>query len=475
MEIIGEGNIGDKARQLMAKTPELRDIGFYAPKRLVLAEGFFDGFFQKNNLGINLSSTEICDDLESKIRRGGLTKEEFQILQRVVSAFGDVPLLERSSAEGDSRGTGIYESVCTNNRIGEVIKGIRKVLASYFSEDAILFRKDAKTGDGFAIMVENVAGQRLGKFFSPVLSGFGYTSTSWGEGYVNIVPGLFGGVESQEGERITRTSFSECGPTLADYLLKSNRKGKKPDAMIFKTERGNPLGLVFTQNGIERHYIPLPSDVGRAYYLLGLEELFDKMQLMEKSFKKPQYFEFALSIDDGEPKYWIVQVADVNKKLDVFDFYNGKGVLFSADNVTGSGIRECKDIVICYNPHQVPLLGELNKRKKKYVLYYSSRLTTKVYGGISERLSYRHFSNASVLIEEQDAAHTGSPVDHLGGASAVTGKLLGVFNFDLHPKDLEKFYGRSRGEEGQGLGIYHGKVRVVASEKQQRMQVIALD
>ena len=54
IEIIGSGNIGEKARQLLEKTPRLAEIGFHIPRRVVLAEDYFDGFFQRNNLGASI-------------------------------------------------------------------------------------------------------------------------------------------------------------------------------------------------------------------------------------------------------------------------------------------------------------------------------------------------------------------------------------------------------------------------------------
>ena len=48
------------------------------------------------------------------------------------------------------------------------------LITSFFSEDAIAFRKDAKTGEGFGIMVEPIIGQDMDCCFAPVLSGFGY-------------------------------------------------------------------------------------------------------------------------------------------------------------------------------------------------------------------------------------------------------------------------------------------------------------
>ena len=111
----------------------------------------------------------------------------------------------RSSAEGDARGTGTYKSAYTENGLPIVRKTLQNVLSSYFSQDAIAFRRDANTGEGFAIIIEPMIGQKIDNWcFAPVLSGFGYTSTSRGEGYISAVPGLGGGVESKDIEKITK-------------------------------------------------------------------------------------------------------------------------------------------------------------------------------------------------------------------------------------------------------------------------------
>jgi len=88
IEIIGKGNIGEKARQLTEKTPALIQLGFCTPRRVVLAEDYFDGFFQRNGFGRNLRDVQQVQDLEVKIRSGSLTSEEFQILRKVNNCYG---------------------------------------------------------------------------------------------------------------------------------------------------------------------------------------------------------------------------------------------------------------------------------------------------------------------------------------------------------------------------------------------------
>lgn len=489
IEIIGNGNIGDKARQLVEKTPKLKDIGFYVPRRTVLAEDYFDGFFQRNGLGENLRSVEIVEDLEAKIRSGSLTREEFQALQGVSSSYGNSPLAVRSSAEGDSRGTGTYKSEFTENQIGHLRKSVQKVLASYFSEDAVAFRRDAKTGDGFGVLVEPIIGQDIDWCFAPVLSGFGYTSTSRGDGYVNIVPGLGGGVDTRDGERITEDVLKQFGGNLEDYLHEERSSmfsmfgGKtKRNSALLRTDSSWSFDRSYSGNAYHAPNRWNRGDVCRtslnfeeaeldnAFRELNLNPLFEMMKRMEDNFGKPQYFEWAMTLENRKPKYWITQIADVNKKLDTMDFEDLGDIIFMGHTVTGTGAKECYKIANCWNPDDVGPLYDFNQNHRDYVLLFSSRLTTCG----NKYLHYSAFNNASVFIEIQDARHTGDPVAHLGGQLDMTGKLFGVLDYDAEvPPQWDKFDSREKDESG--IRVYQGKVKVVASERQNKMVVSALD
>lgn len=221
IKIIGDGNIGEKARQLVEKTPTLRSIGFHTPTRIVLAEGFFDGFLQRNEFGVSLSEAEQIQNVENKVRNGTFSLNDFSTIQTITESSENTPLVIRSSAEGDARGTGIYKSEFSHPGVRFVRKAIQKVLASYFSADARTFRQDAKTGEGFGIIIEPLIGQQLDRyeyFFAPVLSGFGYTSTSQGESFVNVVPGIGGGVETRNGERLLKSVMERFDGSLQKYI-----------------------------------------------------------------------------------------------------------------------------------------------------------------------------------------------------------------------------------------------------------------
>jgi len=97
--VVGSGEVGEKAQQLIDKTPALQTLGFRVPRRTVLAEGFSDDFFQRNGLGANLRDVNINETTESNVRRGFLAPGQFGTLQRLCQSYGkNTPLVIRSSA-----------------------------------------------------------------------------------------------------------------------------------------------------------------------------------------------------------------------------------------------------------------------------------------------------------------------------------------------------------------------------------------
>lgn len=486
--IISEGNIGEKARQLVDKTPQLKAIGFHVPRRTILAEGYFDRFLQRNGIGTTLSEAADDVDVAHRVRAGSFPLEDFSTLQRICLSYGSAPLMVRSSAEGDARGTGTYTSELSENNPGLVRKALQKVLASYFSESAVAFRRDAQVGEGFGVIVEPVVGQQQTKtweygggsvdFFAPVLSGFGYTSTLKGEGYVNAVPGLGGGVDTKDGLKLTRTSLAESDGNLLEHLLDDRRTDRYSDPW----ERDKPLLLRRDTDGrtysaptrYQRRGSVYHQDMdlykNEGFRNLNVLPVFEMMSRMEEAFGKPQYFEWAMTLEGDQPKYWILQIADVNKRVDHVDFEDYGDVLMMAHTVTGSGIKDCTKIANCWNPTDIDALNRFNQQNTDYALVYSSRLTTSFGEGRMRKLAYGDFSNASVFIEIQDAKHVGSPVAHLGGQLDVTGKLFGVLDYDAEtPPQWDEL--RAGRKDEDGIEVYQGKVKVVASEKQDKMIV----
>jgi hypothetical protein len=493
IEIIGSGNIGDKARQLLEKTPKLREIGFHTPQRYFFAQDYFEGFFQKNKLGTNLNDVEITEDLESRIKHGSLTQNEFLELERAINSIEGDLIAIRSSAAGDARGTGIYKTEFLVKNTSNVVKSLKKVLASYYSPDAIAFRKDANTGEGFGIIIEPLIGQNIdSQTFAPVFSGFSYTSTSRGEGYISVVPGIGGGVNSRDCEKINRRGAERFGNKLLDYMIKRKKDAFDYDRMPGrKSALVKPRGMAFDDNFFVGEAYCKPTKYGRGGFLnagfdfnenvrnlifdLDLNTILDLMERTEKVFGKPQYFEWAMTIEDSKPKYWITQIADVDKKLDIMNFGDFGEIIFACHTVTGSGIKECHKIVDCWNPENVEPLYKVNQTNKDYILLFSSRLTTSMLSSDVRGLSYSDYNNASVFIEIQDSLHLdGNPTSHLDGRLRDTGKFFGVLDYDSDiPPKFDLF--RSKSVDESGIRVYQGRFKVVSSERQNKLVVYALD
>lgn len=489
IRVIGEGSIGEKASQLVDKTPLLRGLGFHTPPRKILAEGLFDDFFQRNNLGENLRSVGDTLNVVHIVRNGHMSLGQFQTLATIGESLDSRALVVRSSGEGDARGTGIYVSEFAENNPGRIRKAVQAVLAGYFSESALAFRRDAKTGEGFGIIIEPLVGQDYGSVTAPVVSGFGYTSTSRGEGYINVVPGIGGGVETRDGEIIKREDLAQYG-SLQDYITgnsalmgagfilqrRSALLGTSSDLGRFRSE-----GKVFICSN--RHMparlitesFDFDNPIRQGFRSIDLKQLFQMMDGLEQALGKAQYLEWAALVDP-DPKYWILQIADVDKKLDILDFADFGRILYQGRSVAGSGTRDCSKIVFCDMGYQLSDLEEFNRNNRDYVLFYSGNLTTKGPASLGN-MEYKHCSNAAVLIEEIIGLHMQSPLAHLQGLMDMTGKLFALFEpFGVSPEtarhsrdEIIERYGAKEGE----LMVLNGRFKVVASERQERLVIYA--
>lgn len=345
----------------------------------------------------------------------------------VTSAHQEKPLVVRSSAEGDARGTGIYKSVFTECTAGSVRKAVQEVLASYFTPSAVLFRRDAQTGEGMGIMIEPLIGQQLqdedSPVYGPVLSGFGYTSTSQGEGYINVVPGIGGGVETRHTERLTRKMLEPSKGLLQDFIssqrnLIAHGMIAKRESALLRTTRGDMAGdyegraylptqrsgQYYEKGGVHPTGLDFNRDIFLALHGLDMLPFFEKIEAIEKKIGKPQYFEWAMTFEGRKPKFWVIQIADVNKKYDSFDFEDFGDYFIAGHTATGTGIVDTDTVVCCGDPARLDELHAFNQNHKGYVLFYTGDLISR---GKNEframhrgrELQYDDINNASVIIE----------------------------------------------------------------------------
>ncbi|MCD4818570.1 MAG: nucleotidyltransferase domain-containing protein [Candidatus Cloacimonetes bacterium] len=132
-------------------------------------------------------------------------------LSTALDHFGEKPIIVRSSSLLEDRFgaafSGKYKSLFLANqgskeqRLNALTDAIAEVYASTFGPDPIEYRKERELIDFYeemAIMIQEVVGSKVGKYFFPAFAGVGFTNNDFkwsprinrNDGLLRIVPGL---------------------------------------------------------------------------------------------------------------------------------------------------------------------------------------------------------------------------------------------------------------------------------------------
>lgn len=472
LEIMGGQILGEKAEMLQAHEPAIKEVGLEIPPTIVIASE--------------------CVQAELSEGLNAVTAEN---VRKASEKFNDKPfLVVRSSAEGDGIGNGVYDSRFATSNPEIVTREAELVIASFSSPHAKDFRRQARLGEDFALMIQPVIGQRLEassqyESFGPYLSGFGYTSTpSETGGYMNLVPGLGGGVDTAGGLFLTREkidkyfdgsifikgsserenlSLSEIleaehefllgefdftehnfrhgdtfspyeftlgDPAIAQYLIAKNGDGKKFELM----RSGSLHPNINTDDESE-------SDFCKATKNFIPENLMAKMQELEKKLGYPIYYEWALETQKGNMTPVIVQVAPAEKTRRYALEEDVKGsIIAEARIVDGHGTRSISKIVLVTGELDVDTLKDFNddRENEGYLVIFGSALSS---NRSNYKIGFKHISNAGAILEipdnEKINRHAGGNVtEHLVGASRQTDKIIGEFPISDNFKFPEIWY-----------------------------------
>jgi len=189
------------------------------PDTWYVSSGVFSDFLDRNRL--HSFHTQKYKDrqaidrefrgLSEKLQSATFPPDVMDAFRGLMEEIGEQPIIVRSSSYlEDSFGlafSGKYESVFLANqgdvekRLGEFLKGVKRVLASTYGPDPLLYRRDHDLLDyneRMAMIVQKVVGRRFGDWFFPLASGvlFSYNSYGWSprirkdEGLVRLVFGL---------------------------------------------------------------------------------------------------------------------------------------------------------------------------------------------------------------------------------------------------------------------------------------------
>ncbi|MDB5170646.1 MAG: hypothetical protein JWO35_340 [Candidatus Saccharibacteria bacterium] len=469
IDVVGGKNVGEKAAYLIEHEALIKEAGLAVPATTVFASELISASIDPRELAA-------------------------QALQR----FGaETYIALRSSAEGDGRGIGVFNSAFAPTNEAAVANAITSVTDSAKTPHADDFRRQAGLGRGFAVMAQPVIGdvhedRHDGAMFAPSFSGYGYTKTRFDpDGMINVVAGLGGGVSRDGGEQVTRASLAQAGRhhyedldgpmSLAAYI-----KGLRHDELFgyadtpqtdFRDQRPmlrhNDLDRVsgfalagdstapqwtglylrdytyLTDQEIDAaiaagerltsNIVDVDTLFGSAFKTFEPGELMDAMQRMEDIAGYPLYIEWATKFADSGVMPYIVQIAPVDASPHAeLEASLPEQVLIIGNNIVGHGEKHATKLVECGNPDDVLVLDKFNRdpANEGYILLYSAHLTSSQGGGY--KLDYSHCSNASVVVELGSGVHAnGTALDHLGGAIEQTGKFFASADHTLSNRFAE--------------------------------------
>jgi hypothetical protein len=223
------GRLGGKAagmivaHRILLPLLEDRDPDFErylaVPETWYLSSGIFSDFVDRN--GFHFFHTykyrdreEIAREyrgIENLFASAAFPADVMVEFRRLMEQIGEYPIIVRSSSYlEDSFGlafSGKYLSVFLANqgsleeRLAAFVHAVKRVLASMYGPDPILYRRDhglLDYNERMAMIVQKVVGRRFGDWFLPFASGvmFSYNSYAWSpkirkeEGLVRLVFGL---------------------------------------------------------------------------------------------------------------------------------------------------------------------------------------------------------------------------------------------------------------------------------------------
>ncbi len=203
---------------LEERDPELEEY-LRVPETWYLNSGVFSEFLDRNNLHQfhthKYKDRETIEkeffDIEEKFRFANFAPEVIRDFRKILEEIGEHPIIIRSSSMlEDNFGlafSGKYLSVFLTNlgdietRLRNFIAGLKRVFASTYGPDPILYRADHGLLDydeRMAMVVQKVVGRRFGDYFFPFASGvmFSRNVYAWNpkikkeEGLVRLVFGL---------------------------------------------------------------------------------------------------------------------------------------------------------------------------------------------------------------------------------------------------------------------------------------------
>ena len=406
---------------LEQKDPELEGL-IRIPDTWHLNSGVFSEFLDRNNLYLfhtfKYKDRENIEKdflrIEEQFKFATFSPEVLDDFRRILGEIGEHPIIVRSSSMlEDNFGlafSGKYLSVFLTNqgdletRLSNFIVGLKKVFASTFGPDPILYRRDHGLLDydeRMAMVVQKVVGRRFGDYFFPFAAGvmFSRNVYAWNPkiqkeaGLVRLVFGLGTRAVDRVGSdypRMVPLSHPQLRPEVtADQIRKYSQK--LVDVLNLKTGAQETIDFrtlsasidhpdLFYAVSVQDHdHLAAPlfktQDLDRGERCLTFENLLAKtpfaslarkiLSRVEAAYGRPVDIEFAWDQD----KLYLLQCRSLSlrkehQKVVVPDDMPQNRVLFT----TQSGLSNCLvsdlEYIVYVNPRTYDTLPTYEAKMK---------------------------------------------------------------------------------------------------------------
>ncbi|MCD4775115.1 MAG: nucleotidyltransferase domain-containing protein [Candidatus Aegiribacteria sp.] len=444
--------------------------------------------------------------------------EMTQGLSMALDTIGDYPLIVRSSSlledSVEAAFSGKYKSLFLANqgtkseRLEALMDAISEVYASMFGPDAIEYRNERNLLDfqeEMGILVQQVVGTRVGKYYMPSFSGVAFSQNEfrWSsrirrkDGLLRIVPGLgtravdrLGddfpvlAAPGQPGLRVN-TSVEETVRYAPKYMDVINLEERRIETVkvedviseygpqypqvgkVFSTHKEGMIRRVTRLTDFENEYV-IPTFEGLLSPEAGfLKTMRDILITLEQECGFPVDIEFAA---DGENIYILQcrpqsswehdEVVHLNEKPDPDD------IVFTADKYVSDGFIPEIDHVVYVDPFEYDNLknldqlvsvgnavGKLNGilSKKSFILMGPGRWGSRGDIKLGVQVTYSDINNTAALIEM--AFQKGSYVPDLSFGTHFFQDLVeaGIRYLPLYPDDSSVIFNKAFFEKSKNV------------------------
>jgi hypothetical protein len=450
--------------------PELEEY-VRLPDTWYLNSGVFSEFLDRNNLYLfhtfKYKDREEIEreflHIEEKFKYATFAPEVIADFRQILEEIGEHPIIIRSSSLlEDSFGlafSGKYLSVFLTNqgdletRLSEFIRGLKRVFASIFGPDPILYRMDHGLLDfdeRMAMVVQKVVGRQFGDYFFPFVSGvlFSRNVYAWNpkikkeEGLGRLVIGLGTRAVDRVGSDYPRmVPFSHpllrpeaTASRIKKYSQKQvdllNLKTARMETVDFRTliSRMDHPDLFYAVSLDQDGHLAAPlfkgQDLHRGDLCITFENLLEKTQFVhlakkilskiEAAYGRPVDIEFAW--DEG--KFYLLQCRSLStrkesERVEFPETISREKIIFTTHSGLSNSIVEDLEYIVYVNPRAYDLLrtfqekmeiasvvNVLNKilADKRYALMGPGRWGSNDIN-LGVKVTYANINKAKLLVE----------------------------------------------------------------------------